>query len=136
MGSKRVGRGYGSGKGGHTAGRGMKGQGARSKVNILFEGTKVTKSLLRRLPLNRGKAKFKAKPAPAIITVEELNALRAGSTVTKAALIEAGIVDAREAKYGVKILEGGKLSKKLAVQIPTSKSAAKAIEKAGGTVTK
>ena len=46
---KRVGRGYGSGKGGHTTGRGQKGQKSRKKLNILFEGVKVKKSLINRL---------------------------------------------------------------------------------------
>lgn len=134
--SKRVGRGYGSGKGGHTSGRGMKGQGARSSVNILFEGTKVTKSLLRRLPLSRGKAKFKAAPAPVIIKAGDLEALRAGSAVTMQELVKVGLLDERKAKNGVKILGGGKLTKKLNVEVPVSSSAAKAIEKAGGTIKK
>ena len=42
---KRVGRGYGSGKGGHTAGRGQKGQKSRTNIGILFEGLKVRKSI-------------------------------------------------------------------------------------------
>jgi large subunit ribosomal protein L15 len=58
---KRVGRGYGSGKGGHTVGRGQKGQKARGKVGVLFEGVKMKKSLIKRLPLVRGKGKFHPK---------------------------------------------------------------------------
>lgn len=58
---KRVGRGYGSGKGGHTVGRGQKGQKTRGKVGPLFEGTKMKKSLIQRLPMLRGKGKFKPK---------------------------------------------------------------------------
>jgi large subunit ribosomal protein L15 len=58
---KRVGRGYGSGKGGHTVGRGQKGQKARGSMGILFEGFKVKKSLIKRLPLKRGKGKFKRR---------------------------------------------------------------------------
>jgi len=57
--AKRVGRGYGSGKGGHTTGRGTKGQKAREKVRIFFEGTKMKKSLIKRLPFQRGKNKMK-----------------------------------------------------------------------------
>lgn len=60
-GKKRLGRGYGSGKGGHTVGRGQKGQKARNKIGILFEGMKMKKSLIKRLPLQRGKGKFHAK---------------------------------------------------------------------------
>lgn len=60
-GKKRVGRGLGSGKGGHTVGRGQKGQKTRGKISPLFEGTKVKKSLIKRLPLLRGKGKLKPK---------------------------------------------------------------------------
>lgn len=58
---KRLGRGYGSGKGGHTSSRGQKGQGSRGKIGILFEGVKMKKSFLKRLPLARGKGKFGPK---------------------------------------------------------------------------
>lgn len=58
---KRVGRGMGSGKGSHTSGRGQKGQKSRGTIGVLFEGMKMRKSMLKRLPLLRGKGKFKAK---------------------------------------------------------------------------
>lgn len=58
---KRIGRGIGSGKGGHTSSRGQKGQKSRGSIHILFEGMKTKKSLLKRLPLLRGKGKFKSK---------------------------------------------------------------------------
>lgn len=58
---KRVGRGRGSGKGSHTVGRGQKGQKARGKVGVIFEGMKMKKSFLKRLPKARGKGKFHAK---------------------------------------------------------------------------
>lgn len=58
---KRVGRGYGSGKGGHTVGRGQKGQKTRGKIGPLFEGTKNKKSLFQRLPVIRGKGKLKPR---------------------------------------------------------------------------
>lgn|SRR3989338_9905090 len=56
-GRKRLGRGYGSGKGGHTSSRGQKGQKTRGKIHPLFEGQKTKKSLIQRLPLLRGKGK-------------------------------------------------------------------------------
>lgn len=58
---KILGRGIGSGKGGHTSSRGQKGQKSRGGVHILFEGMKTKKSLIKRLPLMRGKGKFKPK---------------------------------------------------------------------------
>jgi len=132
--SKRVGRGYGSGKGGHTVGRGQKGQKSRSSTHILFEGTKLKKSLLRRLPLQRGKARFKASPKPVIIKLDYLNVFKAGEKVTIDSLAKKGIVKKDEAqKYGVKIL-GGKLDKKLTVTVPVSKSAGLVIEKLGGKI--
>jgi len=133
---KRVGRGMGSGKGGHTSGRGQKGQKSRGSVGILFEGVKVRKSLLNRLPFQRGKGKNKAKSGPIIVNLEVLNILRDGSRVTVESLAKAGVVKASDAStYGVKVLGDGNLKKKLTIALPTSKSAAKKIEKAGGTVT-
>jgi ribosomal protein L15 len=60
--AKRLGRGYGSGKGGHTSSRGQKGQKTRATIHILFEGLKVKKSTIKKFPLLRGKGKFRAKP--------------------------------------------------------------------------
>lgn len=58
---KRLGRGMGSGKGSHTSSRGQKGQKSRGTIGVLFEGMKMRKSYLKRLPLMRGKGKFHAK---------------------------------------------------------------------------
>lgn len=132
---KRRGRGYGSGKGGHTTGRGQKGQKSRRKIGVLFEGVKVKKSLLKRLPLQRGKGRFKAKDKPLIVKLAYLNLLPAGTKVDIEALAKAGIVKRDDAeKYGVKILGDGKLTKKLTLALPVSNSAAKKIEKAGGKI--
>jgi large subunit ribosomal protein L15 len=58
---KRLGRGMGSGKGSHTSSRGQKGQKSRTNIHVLFEGMKTKKSLLKRLPLMRGKGKFHSR---------------------------------------------------------------------------
>lgn len=127
---KRLGRGYGSGKGGHTVGRGQKGQKSRTKIGVLFEGVKVKKSLLKRLPFQRGKGKNKGGKGPVIVNVAALNILPAGSKVTVETLIKAKIVDEKDAKmYGVKILGNGKLEKKLIIEVPASKSVLKFLEK-------
>ncbi|MEK7061062.1 MAG: uL15 family ribosomal protein [Patescibacteria group bacterium] len=127
---KRLGRGYGSGKGGHTVGRGQKGQKSRTKIGVLFEGVKVKKSLLKRLPFQRGKGKNKGGKGPVIVNLEALNILPAGSKVTVETLIKAKIVDEKDAKmYGVKILGNGKLEKKLIIEVPASKSVLKFLEK-------
>src|SRR3989304_6489082 len=64
---KRVGRGIGSGKGGHTSGRGTKGQKAREKVALAFEGTKIKKSFIKRLPLLRGRGKLRPRGRKSIV---------------------------------------------------------------------
>lgn len=123
MAKKRLGRGYGSGKGGHTSGRGQKGQKSRGSVGIMFEGLKVKKSLLHRLPMQRGKSKFKAQPKPVTVKLEQLNALKDGESINIDTLVAAKIVDARQAHArGVKILGGGKLEKNLKLELPASKS--------------
>lgn len=133
--TKRVGRGYGSGRGGHTSGRGMKGQKSRSKIHILFEGTKMKKSFIKRLPLRRGKDKFKAKDKPVTIKLAYLDMLPANSKVDTLLLVKYGIVKESDAKkYGVKILGDGEVSKKFTIKLPISKSAAKKIEKKGGKI--
>ncbi len=121
---KRRGQGGGSGKGFHTTGRGQKGQKARTKVHILFEGLKMKKSLLRRLPLLRGKDKFRGYAKPLTLKLEALNVFTADSKVDLQAVIDKGLVDKDKAlKQGVKILAGGKLTKKLQILLPMSKKA-------------
>jgi large subunit ribosomal protein L15 len=132
---KRLGQGYGSGKGGHTVGRGQKGQKARGSTGILFEGYKMKKSFIKRLPLRRGKGKFKSRRKPIIVKLAYLNLFPNGGVVNVESLIKLNIVDKKEAKkYGVKILGDGSIDKKLTVEIPISNSSAKKIEKAGGKV--
>jgi len=134
---KRIGRGYGSGKGGHTVGRGQKGFKARSKVGLLFSGTKMRKSWIKRLPFVRGKGKFKShRPQPIIVNVKYLNIFKDGQKVTLKTLVKKGIVAKGAEKTGVKILGDGKLEKKLTVELPVSQGALKKIEKAGGRVVK
>lgn len=133
---KRVGRGYGSGRGGHTSGRGQKGQKARTNISVLFEGVKVKKSLIKKLPFQKGKGKFKPGKKPLVINLEVLNILPSGSKVDLPLLIKEGIVKKEDAEFfGVKILGDGELKKKLTIDLPISNSAVKKVEKAGGTVT-
>ena len=126
---KRVGRGYGSGKGGHSSGRGFKGQHARNSVAIWFEGGQLP--LIKRLPFQRGKGRFNSLHAkPVIVTLNQLNVLPVGSVVTVELLVKHTIITAKDAqKFKVKILNTGKLTKRLTVSIPTSAAAAAAIKK-------
>jgi len=118
---KRVGRGMGSGKGSHTSGRGQKGQKSRGTIGVLFEGMKMRKSFLKRLPLMRGKGKFHAKAQPEIVNYQRLEKLAEGTEITLEGLIKLGVVNAKLAKVnGVKVLSVGKNPKKFKFSVPTS----------------
>ena len=124
----RTGRGTGSGNG-KTAGKGHKGQNARSGGGVRpgFEGGQIP--LYRRLP-KRGFNNMFAKEY-AIVNVEALNAFENGAVVTTEALLEKGIV--RKTLDGVKILGRGELTKSVTVQAKIFSESAKAkIEAAGG----
>ena len=125
---KRKGRGCGTGNG-KTAGRGHKGQKARSggTVRIGFEGGQMP--LARRIP-KRGFNNIFAKPLTAI-NVAILDKFEDGAVVNAQALIEKGIIN--ECKYGVKVLGNGKVTKNVTVQAAAfSASAKEKIEQAGG----
>ncbi len=124
----RKGRGAGSGNG-KTAGKGHKGQNARSGGGVRpgFEGGQIP--LYRRLPKRGFNNKFAAEYA--VINVDKLNAFENGETVNAEALINKGII--RKAYDGVKVLGGGELTKKLTVEAKIfSASAAEKIKAAGG----
>lgn len=128
-GKKRVGRGIGSGKGGHTVGRGQKGQNSRTKVALTFEGTKIKKSLLKRLPLLRGKGKQKPSDhKPLVVNLKYLNLLPEGSTVNIETLLKYKIVGAEAKTYGVKILGEGELNRYLTFEVPISGGVKRKIE--------
>ncbi|MCX6704760.1 MAG: uL15 family ribosomal protein [Candidatus Woesebacteria bacterium] len=112
----------GSGKGSHTSSRGQKGQKSRGKVNVLFEGMKVKKSLLKRLPKMRGKGKFHVNTKPIAIKYARLEALPVGSVVTVELLVKHGILKERLAKFhGVKIIGIGDNKKKFTFKVSISK---------------
>ena len=122
MSQKRLGRGYGSGVGGHTSTRGQKGQKSRTDVHVLFQGLKVKKSTIKKFPLLRGKGKFLAKIKPITINVKKLDVFKKGDKITIAALVQKGLVVERQAaKYGVKILGQSELKKDLEFLVPVSK---------------
>ncbi|RFU61415.1 50S ribosomal protein L15 [Peribacillus glennii] len=125
---KRKGRGIGSGNG-KTAGKGHKGQNARSGGGVRpgFEGGQTP--LFRRLP-KRGFSNINRKDY-AIVNLDVLNRFEDGTEVTPALLIETGVVS--KEKAGIKILAKGKVEKKLTVKAHKfSSTAVEAIEAAGG----
>ncbi|MBU7456041.1 50S ribosomal protein L15 [Leuconostoc fallax] len=123
----RVGRGTSSGNG-KTAGRGQKGQKARGKTRLGFEGGQMP--LYRRIP-KRGFTNISRKEY-AVVNLDKLNSFNDGDEVTPTLLIENGIV--KNQKSGVKILAVGQLEKKLTVKAHKfSAAAVAAIEQAGGS---
>ena len=132
-GKKRLGQGHGSGRG-KTAGRGTKGQKAKGKISLSFEGGALP--LIKRLPFRRGKGKNKVfKKKPMIVNIKVLNLLKKDSIVDIETLIKNRIVDEKDAKmYGVKILGEGDLKIPLTIKLPISKGAGSKIKKAGGKV--
>jgi large subunit ribosomal protein L15 len=131
----RVGRGIGSGKG-KQAGRGGKGQTARSGVRIKgFEGGQMP--LHRRLPKRGFNNIFRLDYAE--INLDRLQqaidakTLDASGTINAESLVKARVL--RRAKDGVRLLGRGEITSKLTVEVHgASKSAIEAIEKAGGSV--
>ncbi len=126
--NKRKGRGHATGNG-KTAGRGHKGQKARSGggVRIGFEGGQMP--LARRIP-KRGFNNIFAKPLE-FINVSDLEQFEDGAVVDAQALLCAGILS--KCRYGVKILGNGEVTKKLTVKAAAfSETAKQKIEAAGG----
>ena len=127
--SFRKGRGAGSGNG-KTAGKGHKGQNARSGGGVRpgFEGGQLP--LYRKLP-KRGFNNFRFSKVYAIVNVGALNAFNDGDVVDSAALLTAGIID--NTFDGIKILGEGELTKNLTVKATVfSASAKEKIEAVGG----
>ena len=122
---RRIGRGDSSGQG-KTSGRGQKGQKARGKVRVGFEGGQMP--LYRRIP-KRGFTNINRKEY-AVVNLDGLNRFDDGAEVTPESLKESGLVKKSSA---VKVLGYGKLNKKLTVKASKfSATAVAAIEAAGG----
>lgn len=130
---KRIGRGYGSGVGGHTVGRGSKGQKSRAghKSTKFFEGGNVP--FFRRMPKYKGfNAKFKVEAEAVNLDVLEKE-YKAGEVVNMESLLAKGII--RKNSKAVKILGKGEIEKKLQIEgINVSESAEEKIRKAGGSI--
>lgn len=128
---KRVGRGIAAGQG-KTAGRGTKGQGARTgkKLRAMFQGGQ--RALVQAVPKARG---FKSLRTPAqVVYLDHLNAFN-GKTVDNMTLFEAGLIASPFA--AVKIIARGELTAKVTLNVlGASKSVQEAIVKAGGSFSK
>lgn len=136
--SKRLGRGTGSGVGGHTVGRGTKGQKSRTgytQPRPGFEGGRMP--LARRLPKLRGFSRAIIDNAKQyVISLNDLDkAFKDGETVNEAAIIEKGLIKGTSKNFEIKILNNGEIKKKLTIEgLKMSESAKDAITKAGGKI--
>jgi large subunit ribosomal protein L15 len=128
---KRVGRGIAAG-GGKTAGRGTKGQGARTGKKLAANFMGGQRSLVTAVPKHRG---FKSLRTPAqVVYLDHLNAFK-GKTADNMSLFEAGYV--ATPFHTVKVIARGELSAKVTLKVQAaSKSVQEAITKAGGSFEK
>ncbi len=130
--AKRLGRGYGSGVGGHTVGRGTKGQKSRSghKSTVFFEGG--NRPFYSRIPKYKGFKSRADKFHPVNLNIIE-DEFKAGELVNLETLKEKGLVKKRTKL--VKILGFGELTKKITFEgLKISETAVAKIEKAGGSI--
>ena len=126
----RKGRGHGSGNG-KTAGKGHKGQNARSGGGVRPGSEGGQNPLYRKLPKRGFHNKFST--IYSIINVETLNRFDDGAVVDLDALLESGVI--KKANDGLKVLGRGEITKKITVKASIFSAAAKAkIEAAGGKV--
>ena len=133
---RRLGRGHGSGRG-KTAGRGTKGQKARSggKIHRAFNGGQTR--LSKRLPFVRGlgNSNIPFRKEYAIINVADLEAFDASTQVTPEQLVEKRLMSPAEGRGLVKVLGDGEIDRALTVRAHKFSASARAkIEAAGGTV--
>lgn len=133
---KRVGRGHGSGRG-KTAGRGTKGQKARTggTIHRAFNGGQTR--LSKRLPFLRGlgNSNIPFRDEYTIVNLGELAELEAGSQVSPESLVEVGYLSRAQGKGLLKILGDGEIQNALTIKAHKFSASARAkIEAAGGTV--
>lgn len=133
---KRVGRGYGSGVGGHTTGRGQKGDKIRGKTRITFDGTKIKKGWIKRTPFLRGKHRVLSGPNLYIYNFSNLEKMfDVNATVDIKSLSRKTGIHEQLLTGRVKILAKGKLAKALNfVGVTCSARARQLITQVGGKI--
>ena len=133
---KRIGRGHGSGRG-KTAGRGTKGQKARSggQINRSFNGGQTR--LSKRLPFVRGLGNRRPflRDVYTILNIGDLDLFEADTQVNPAALVASGLLTPAEGRGLIKILGNGEIDRALTVRAHKFSASARAkIEASGGTI--
>lgn len=135
--AKRVGRGIGSGVGGHTTGRGAKGDNVRGHGKLTFDGTKIKKSWLKRLPFLRGKHRLLPKEDTIIINFALISKwFKNGETVDRKSVFQKfDRATKKDLTKKIKVLSTGDLDKKLTFQgVELSKKAAAKVLASGGKI--
>ena len=131
-GQRRVGRGYGSKKGGHTAGRGTKGQLSRgsNKIPLWFEGGQLP--LVRRLPWWRGKGRLVSLKKQQEVQLKDILAKKM-TKIDPQGLAEVGLID--NSKIPVKVIGAVEVNKKITLAgVGASQPVRQAIVSAGGSI--
>lgn len=134
--ARRCGRGIGSGLGGHTSGRGSKGDKARGKVKLTFDGTKIKKGWIKRLPFLRGKHRLNNQKNIVTFNLSQLDKwFQSGDLVDINTLSQKTKISLKRLNATVKILSFGEITKKIDVKgVLLSKVAHKKIITAGGNI--
>ena len=134
--ARRCGRGIGSGLGGHTSGRGAKGDKARGSTKLTFAGTKIKKSWIKRLPFLRGKNRLQNRKDMVIFNLAQLEKwFKTNDLVDTNTLTKKSKISLKRLNATVKILSFGQLSKALNLKgVSVSESAKKKIIAAGGKI--
>ncbi|MFA5750203.1 MAG: 50S ribosomal protein L15 [Candidatus Shapirobacteria bacterium] len=133
---RRCGRGIGSGLGGHTSGRGAKGDKARGKTKLTFDGTKIKKSWIKRLPFLRGKNRLSNQKNVITFTLSQLDKwFKVNDLVDLNSLSQKTKISFKRLNATVKILSAGEITKALKIKgLLVSAVASKKIIAAGGNI--
>ncbi|MFA7676511.1 MAG: 50S ribosomal protein L15 [Candidatus Shapirobacteria bacterium] len=134
--ARRCGRGIGSGLGGHTSGRGAKGDKARGSTDLAFAGTKNKKSWIKRLPFLRGKHRLHSQNRAVNITLDQIEKwFKTNDVVDTASIAKKSKISFNNFNSYFKILATGTITKSLTFKgVSFSKVAKDKIIAAGGNI--
>jgi len=134
--ARRIGRGIGSGTGGHTVGRGAKGRNARGKTDLAFAGTKHKKSWIKRLPFLRGKHRLQNHKNVVNINLSQIEKwFKANEIVDVNSIAKKSKTSLKNFNASFKILATGEITKALTFKgIALSQVAKNKIIAAGGNI--
>ena len=134
--ARRCGRGIGSGLGGHTSGRGAKGDKARGSTALTFAGTKHKKSWIQRLPYLRGKHRLQSQKNVININLNQIEKwFKANDIVDMASVLKKAKISSKNLNASFKILATGNVTKALKFKgLSLSKVAQNKIIAAGGNI--